>query len=112
MHPCSAGRHRSASSSHSAAACARAWQHREAAADRPSPIWECEDLRCNRRTLPSQTAAGLEQNGGADASPMRNRTKAKDAPPVPDVAKAMAAVYFSYESEPAPAAEDPMAAAG
>ena len=51
------------------------------------------------------------QNGGADASPMRNRTKAKDAPPVPDVAKAMAAVYFSYESEPAPAAEDPMAAA-
>ena len=40
-----------------------------------------------------------------DASPMRmrNASGTKDAPPVPDVSKAMAAVYFSYESEPAEA---------
>ena len=51
--------------------------------------------------------AKREAMGGAadacpDASPMRARSHgAKGAPPVPDVAKAMSAVYFSYESEPA-----------
>ena len=40
--------------------------------------------------------------GGADASPMRARSeRSKDAPEAPDVAKAMAAVYFSYEADPA-----------
>ena len=36
-----------------------------------------------------------------DASPMRMRNaRVKDAATLPDVSKAMAAVYFSYESEP------------
>ena len=43
-----------------------------------------------------------------DASPMRlrNANVPKDAPPLPDVAKAMAAVYFSYDSSDAAGAEN------
>ena len=46
--------------------------------------------------------AKRKDENGPEASPMRARSQgSRDAPPVPNVAKAMAAVYFSYESAPA-----------
>jgi hypothetical protein len=54
-----------------AATCARAWQHREAAADRSSTVWECPiraALRRSTSTLPSQAEERRhEQSGGAGA---------------------------------------------
>ena len=59
-------------------------------------------------------AKGMRDKIGPDASPMRSRSVDKEAPPAPDVSKAMAAVYFSYEAEPAgggPAVESTNASA-
>jgi len=56
-------------------------------------------MRSKREGKGGSSRAGAP---AADASPLRMRaSNGKDAPPMPDVAKAMAAVYFSYESEPA-----------
>ena len=70
--------------------------------DEASEGWRISRLQYAGNKMRSKREAQGNDPGGPDASPMRARSAqdTKEVPPVPDVAKAMAAVYFSYESEP------------
>jgi len=77
--------------------------------DEASEGWRISRLQyAGNKMRAKREAKGGREEAAPDASPMRARSvgsAVKEAPPVPDVAKAMAAVYFSYEAEPA-AADD------
>jgi len=68
--------------------------------DEASEGWRISRLQYAGNKMRSKRETKGADTGGLDASPMRARNAqgAKEVPPVPDVAKAMAAVYFSYES--------------
>ena len=73
--------------------------------DEASEGWRISRLQyAGNQMRAKREAKGGREEAAPDASPMRARSLGGgkgDAPPVPDVAKAMAAVYFSYEAEPA-----------
>lgn len=69
--------------------------------DEASEGWRISRLQyAGNKMRSKRDAKGGGADADADASPMRKRNAdvTKDDPPVPDVSKAMAAVYFSYES--------------
>jgi len=69
--------------------------------DEANEGWRISRLQyAGNKMRSKRDAKGSGADAGLDASPMRKRNAdvSKDDPPVPDVSKAMAAVYFSYES--------------
>ena len=74
--------------------------------DEANEGWRISRLQyAGNKMRAKRDAKGSAEAAAPDASPMRARSLGTankgEAPPVPDVAKAMAAVYFSYEAEPA-----------
>jgi len=78
--------------------------------DEANEGWRISRLQyAGNKMRAKREAKGAREEAAPDASPMRARsvgTRGDDAPPLPDVAKAMSAVYFSYEAEPAAGPDD------
>jgi len=76
--------------------------------DEASEGWRISRLQYSGNKMRAKRdAKGATGANAVDASPLRMRSaRAKEAPAAPDVSKAMAAVYFSYEADPEAAEGD------